>query len=212
MRLAIIPCKALARAKERLAPVLSPLERRELTLAMLADVVRATRILDEVWVLCSDHEAAEVAVREGAKAHTDASPADGLNTSLAAATADAVSSGFTGVLVLSSDCPAVTRQDAATLSVGRGMLLAPDRYGRGTNAIWRAPADTMPTYFGERSRRAHESYARGNDIPCAIVPLARVALDVDRPQDLDAVYPLLAPEGATRAFLDTLGYPARGRR
>jgi 2-phospho-L-lactate/phosphoenolpyruvate guanylyltransferase len=212
MKLAIVPCKPLARAKERLADVLTGPERRELTLAMLTDVVRAARVLDEVWVLCSDEDAARLAQKEGATAHADPVPDAGLNASLAAATADAVNAGADGVLVISSDCPAVTTADVKRLSVGTGVLIAPDRYGVGTNAIWRAPADTMPTYFGERSRRAHESYARGRDISCAIVPVSRVALDVDRPADLDDVFGMLAADSATRAVMASLGYPARGRR
>lgn len=212
MKLAIVPCKPLARAKERLADVLSVEERRALTLAMLTDVVRAARVLDEVWVLCSDEEAADLATREGAKPHADATPDGGLNASIAAATADAADAGMTGALIISSDCPAVTTADIRTLSVGTGVLLAPDRTGVGTNGLWRAPVDCMPTYYGERSRRAHESYARGRGISCAIVPLGRVALDVDTPRDLAAVFDMLAPDSATRAFMESLGYPARGRR
>ncbi len=212
MKLAIVPCKPLSRAKERLADVLTPEERRALSLAMLSDVVRAARCLDEVWVLCSDAEAADVAGREGARAHQDPTPEGGLNASLAGATADAVAVGVTGVLVISSDCPAVAASDIRRLSVGTGALIAPDRYGRGTNALWRSPADGMPTFFGEQSRRAHESYARGNGISCAIVPLGSVALDVDRPADLTDVFARLAPGSATRTLMESLGYPARGRR
>ena len=211
MKLAIIPCKPLARAKQRLADVLSADERRALVLAMLGDVVRAARVLDEVWVLCSDEESAAVAIRAGAKAHIDTVPDEGLNASLALATADAVTAGAHGTLIISSDCPAVESSDIKALAVGTGVLIAPDRYGRGTNAIWRAPADAMPTYFGERSRRAHESYARGNNISCAVMPLPRIALDVDRAPDLSAILRLLGPNSATGTLLGALGYPARER-
>ena len=61
--------------------------------------------------------------------------------------------------------------------------------------------------FGERSRQAHESYARTHGIPFAIVPNQRLALDVDRPDDLVAVLPVAG--AATRAVLEDLGYPQR---
>jgi len=63
--------KPLAQAKARLAPVLSPEERRSLSLAMLTDVVRAAGELDVVWVLNSDDDAAEAARAAGGEPRPD---------------------------------------------------------------------------------------------------------------------------------------------
>jgi len=210
MRLCIVPMKPLADAKARLSSVLSPGERRALSLAMLADVCRAAAGLDAVWVLNSDEDAAEVARAAGAEPRPDPTPGKGLNESLDAATASAVEEGATGVLVLSADCPAATPADVKTMAVGDGIVMAPDRYGTGTNALWRRPPAVVQAAFGGNSRRSHIGLAIVHRVPYAVLPLARIALDVDRPADLADLW-ALGPGEATRAALESLGYPSRRR-
>jgi 2-phospho-L-lactate guanylyltransferase len=212
MRLCIVPMKPLADAKARLSEVLSPEERRALSLAMLEDVVRAGRALDAVWVLNSDADAAETAVRAGAEARPDPAPGQGLNASLMAATKEAIDAGARGVLVLSADCPAASQADVRALALGTGVVLGPNLDLTGTNALWRSPPDAIELHFGPRSRIAHQSIARGAGIPFAIVPRQGVALDVDRPRDLDAAWRAPSLGEATRAMLGKLGYPARSGR
>jgi 2-phospho-L-lactate guanylyltransferase len=210
MRLCIIPMKSLADAKARLAEVLSPEDRRALSLAMLEDVCRAASALDGVWVLNSDEDAAAVARASGADPRPDPAPGQGLNPSLDAATAVAIEEGATGLLVLSADCPATTTADVKALAVGDGVIVAPDRYGTGTNALWRRPPGVIQAAFGGNSRRSHAAIAHVNRVSFAVMPRARVALDVDRPKDLDDVW-ALGPGEATRAVLERLGYPSRRR-
>ena len=210
MKLCIVPMKPLAQAKARLADVLSSDERRELSLAMLSDVVRAASALDAVWVLNSDEDAAEAARNGGADPRPDPAPGAGLNASIDAATADAVAAGASGVLVLSADCPAARPEDVKALAIGDGVVMAPDRYGTGTNALWRSPPDVIKVSFGGNSRRSHTALAHVHRVPFAVMPLARLALDVDRPRDLVDVW-TLGPGDATRAALERLGYPSRRR-
>ena len=210
MRICIVPMKPLAHAKARLAEVLSPEERRSLSLAMLTDVVRAAGELDAVWVLNSDEDAAEAARAAGGEPRTDPTPGEGLNASLDAATAQATAEGARGVLVLSADCPATTRADVRAISVGDGVVMAPDRYGTGTNAMWRSPPEAIQVSFGGNSRRSHTALAHVHHVPFAVLPLPRLALDVDRPADLDDVM-AIGPGEATRAALERLGYPSRRR-
>ena len=210
MKLCIVPMKPLAHAKARLAPVLSPEERRSLSLAMLRDVVRAAGALNAVWVLNSDDDAAAVALEEGADPRPDPAPGEGLNASLDKATAMAADEDASGVLVLSADCPAATRADVKRLAIGAGVVMAPDRYGTGTNALWRSPPAAIITSFGGNSRRSHTALAHVHHVPFAVMPLPRLALDVDRPADLNDLWSL-GPGEATRAALEALGYPARGR-
>ena len=210
MKLCIVPMKPLAQAKARLAPVLSPDQRRALSLAMLRDVVRAAGALDVVWVLNSDDDAAAVATEEGAEARPDPAPGEGLNASLDAATWMASEEGARGVLVLSADCPAATHDDVKQIAIGDGVVMAPDRYGTGTNALWRSPAGVIQTSFGGTSRRSHTALAHVHHVPFAVLPLPRLAMDVDRPADLEDVW-ALGPGDATRAALEALGYPSRRR-
>jgi 2-phospho-L-lactate/phosphoenolpyruvate guanylyltransferase len=210
VKICIVPMKPLADAKARLAPVLSPDQRRALSLAMLTDVVRAAGALDAVWVLNSDDDAADVARAAGGEPRPDPAPGQGLNASLDAATAMAAEEGARGVLVVSADCPAATRADLRALALGNGVVMAPDRYGTGTNALWRSPPGAIQTSFGGNSARSHTALAHVHHVPFAIRPLPRLALDVDRPADLEDVW-ALGPGDATRAALEALGYPSRRR-
>jgi 2-phospho-L-lactate guanylyltransferase len=210
MKICIVPMKPLADAKARLSEILSPDERRALSLAMLTDVVRAASALDAVWVLNSDEDAAEVARAGGVEPRPDPTPGAGLNASIDAATFQAAEAGARGVLVLSADCPAARPEDVKAMSVGDGVVMAPDRYGTGTNALWRSPPAVIEVSFGGNSRRSHTALAHVHHVPFAVLPLPRLALDVDRPRDLDDVW-ALGPGDATRAVLERLGYPSRRR-
>ncbi|MFA5890105.1 MAG: 2-phospho-L-lactate guanylyltransferase [Actinomycetota bacterium] len=210
MKLVIVPMKPLARAKERLSEVLTPQQRRMLSLAMLEDVTRAAGALDAVWVLTSDDDAVEVARKAGAEARPDPTPDAGLNASLIAATDQAIAEGAQGVLILSADCPAATAEDVLAIAIGPGVVLAPDRTGKGTNALWRSPPNAIEPSFGTGSRRAHFARAHLGGVSFAVIARARIALDIDDPRDLETARN--APVGpATRAALDTLGYPRHGR-
>ena len=181
-----------------------------LSLAMLDDVIRAARALDAVWVLNSDDDAADVAARAGAEPHPDPTPDEGLNASLNAATGEAVKEGALGVLILAADCPAATEEDVTAISLGTGVMLAPDRLGTGTNAIWRQPPDAIEVSFGGNSYRSHIALAHVSGVSLAIVPRPRLAIDVDRPRDLEELW-RVGPGPSTKAALESLGYPSRRR-
>jgi 2-phospho-L-lactate/phosphoenolpyruvate guanylyltransferase len=208
VRLAIIPVKPLASAKERLASALSAEERRALSLAMLADVVAAASVLDEVWVLNSDADAAAVAVETCAVSKTDPSPSAGLNASLTVATGWAQEAGFAGVLVLAADLPTATAADVDAMVEGAGVLLAPNRSGDGTNSLWRSPPRAIAVAFGPGSRAAHERLARAGGTPIRLVHRPGLALDVDEPHDLRAANEQ-GPGPHTRAILERMGVAER---
>lgn len=200
--------KPLAHAKFRLASVLSPEERRALSLAMLTDVIAAGSALDVVWAIVTDDDAGATAEAAGAVAHRDPTPSEGLNASLRAVTHDAVQAGFDGALCISADCPAVTQDDVRALAPGPGVALAPNLDGTGTNALWRAPCDAIDPHYGPGSRQSHMAVAHGRGVPFAIIPRTRMARDVDTPADLDAIW-ALGPGPATRTAMEALGYPSR---
>lgn len=202
--------KPLAGAKERLAPALDPDERRNLSLAMLADVVAATRGFDRVWVLQSDEDAAAVAQRFGADPRPDPAPGRGLNASLDAATAHAVAAGATGVLIVAADLAAATTEDLRALAQGDGVVLAPDAGGSGTNALWRRPAGVIAAAFGPASRAAHEAAAAEAGAAFRALSSPRLAADVDTADNLAAVW-ALGPGPATRRALEEMGIAARLR-
>ena len=60
----------------------------------------------------------------------------------------------------------------------------PDAAGRGTNAALRVPADLFPLRFGNDSFLPHLAAAKATGLPCVVLNLAGIALDIDRPEDL----------------------------
>jgi 2-phospho-L-lactate guanylyltransferase len=208
MRIALIPMKPLAAAKERLAPALDPSERRRLSLAMLADVIDAARGFDRVWVLQSDADATAVAVAAGVEAVDDPAPGLGLNASLEAATSRALRLGSSGVLVVSADLPSATADDLMALCERPDTAVAPDRAGVGTNALWRSPGDVIGVAFGSGSFAAHTRLAREAGVGMRVVERPGLAIDVDTPDDLAAAWAHGVGDN-TRAALDEMNLAAR---
>lgn len=210
MRVVLIPVKPLVDAKARLAPALSPSERRRLSLAMLADVIDAAHGFDRVWVLNSDPDAAALSAEVGVEAVPDPAPGAGLNASLSAATRAAIAVGATGVLIVSADLPSARSEDLTALGASSGVTVAPDRAGSGTNALWREPGDLIDVAFGPNSLSAHADLARAAGSPALVVTRPGLSLDVDTPDDLAAAWAHgVGP--ATHKALDEMGLATRLR-
>ena len=183
----VIPVRTFEGAKSRLGAVLDAEERRDLVERLLQRTVAAalaTPGVTEVLVVSPDPEVLAVASAAGAVPLLQLSR--GLNPALqearAAIRADRI-------LVVPGDIPAVTARDlAAVLAAGDaagapGVVLAPDRHGRGTNALLLAPPDVIDPAFGGDSRAAHAWLASSADAAYAEVS-GVLSLDIDTADDL----------------------------
>ena len=183
----VIPVRAFEGAKSRRGAVLDAEERRDLVERLLQRTVaaaRATPGVTEVLVVSPDPEVLAVASAAGAVPLLQLSR--GLNPALqearAAIRADRI-------LVVPGDIPAVTAGDlAAVIAAGDaagapGVILAPDRHGRGTNALLLAPPDVIDPAFGGDSRAAHAWLASSADAAYAEVS-GVLSLDIDTADDL----------------------------
>lgn len=197
----VIPVRTFEGAKSRLGAVLDAEERRDLVERLLRRTVAAalaTPGVAEVVVVSPDPEVLVVAVAAGARPLAQRSR--GLNPALQEARA-AVSADR--LLVLPADLPAVTPGDIAQiLAAGDaagapGVILAPDRHGRGTNALLLAPPDVIDPAFGGDSRAAHAWLASSADAAYVEVP-GILALDIDTPDDLLLAEPLLTESPGAR--------------
>ncbi|NNJ08839.1 2-phospho-L-lactate guanylyltransferase [Chloroflexales bacterium ZM16-3] len=188
---AVVPVKALARAKSRLAEQLSPAERHDLVLEMLGRVL-ATLLacrgaaLAEVWVISADPEVLFLA--ESAGAHTMFDHAGDLNGALEQARSALKGEDAAAMLVIPADVPLITPGDVAalarTLAAGADVAMATDRHGDGTNALGlRLPSD-LPFRFGERSAGLHLAEADARDMLAQVYWSPTLALDVDDPESL----------------------------
>src|SRR6187200_1051545 len=154
-RVIVVPVKSLDRAKSRLAPVLSPVERAALTLAMLEDVLDAALAQEgwETWVASADEAVLEVSARRGARAFPES--AGSLLGALHVVEEEAgAASGELAVLL--ADVPlvsAATLRDA--LAMDAAVVAAPAGSDGGTNLLVRWPPLVIPARFGPNSFGRH---------------------------------------------------------
>ncbi len=197
----LVPVKNLENAKERLSPVLRRAERRALAEAMLQDVLAALANVNHhtrVAVVSSDPMAIALAERYRFAIIPD--PANlGESDAIEHATGHCVALGEDNSMVIPGDIPLVQAEDIERVLAAappQGSVLVPGWDGRGSNAVLRRPADLFPLRFGNDSFQPHLRAAQVTGMPCVVLRLPRVALDVDNPADLAQ---LLAAEGNTRA-------------
>jgi 2-phospho-L-lactate guanylyltransferase len=190
-----IPVRTFEGAKSRLGAVLDAEERRELVERLLRRTVAAalaTPGVADVVVVSPDPDVLAVAAAAGARPLTQRSR--GLNPALQEARAAVAEDRL---LVLPADIPAVTAGDlvrilaAGDAAGAPGVVLAPDRHGRGTNALLLAPPDVIDFAFGGDSRAAHAWLASSAEAAYVEVP-GVLTLDVDTPDDLLLAEALLA--------------------
>lgn len=211
--LAAVPAKDLETAKQRLARVLSPEERRALAQSMLEDVLEALVAagLDSVLVVTRDPEVMALARRFRA-AILEEAESRGHTEAVALAQRAAVEGGAAQFLTIPGDVPQMTPREIAALLEAApsapGAVFVPSRSGFGTNGALLSPPDVMALKFGEPSFANHLTAARRRGLDPVVLPLPGLGLDVDGPEDLRA---LLESERNTRSsrLLRTLGVAAR---
>lgn len=188
---AIVPVKPLLRAKSRLSPVLSAVQRAELSQRLLLNTLRVLDQVPEVGytlVVSRDTRALALAREHDARTVTEYGSPD-LNVALARATALAKGQGASAVLILPADLPLVEPGDLRQLIELSGeppvVVLAPDRHGTGTNALLVAPPGLIEYDFGPDSYAHH--YTRGESAGARVEVCESLALglDLDAPDDLE---------------------------
>jgi 2-phospho-L-lactate guanylyltransferase len=212
MLVAAVPVKDLVNAKQRLVPALTAAERAALAAAMLEDVLTALAAarVDRVWVVTRDP-----AVGALARAHFAEPLAEDANrghsAAVARAQAEAARLGARVFVTIPGDVPCVTPDEIQQLvqaAAPAAPAFAPSRSGLGTNGVALAPPEAMPLTFGEPSFDNHLAAARARGLEPRVLALPGLALDVDAPDDLDA---LLAAPGATLSARLVATWRSNGR-
>jgi 2-phospho-L-lactate guanylyltransferase len=185
MRVVAVPVKSLSRAKTRLSPALTGLERGALTHAMLEDVLDAALSVPgcETGGITPDEVALEVAAGRGAHPIPEAQPP--LANAIRQVEAKAKQDGATALAVLPADVPLVTADTLheALRTLG-AVVLARSADGSGTSLLLRRPPRAIPARFGPDSFRRHLELAAERGLPVSVVERRELSFDVDRPDDI----------------------------
>ena len=191
----LIPVKNLSGAKQRLSNVLDQPARTELAQAMLQDVVSAIaawKARPACALVTSDSFAIELARQYDFEIVPDlANP--GETAAIEMATKICVARGVESTLVIPADIPLIQAKDLSQIfqaAPTEGSVLVPAADGRGTNAAFRRPANLFPLRFGNDSFKPHLAGARATGKPCVVLQLAGIGVDVDNPDDLQAILQL----------------------
>jgi len=201
---AVVPVKPLRRGKSRLAGVLSVEERALLNRYLFTrtlEILRAVPAIEQVLVVSRDSAALALAREHGA--HTLQEQSDSrLNLALRRAVAILRPALVSTILVLPADLPLLSVEDVRALLEARpqprGLAIAPNATGTGTNGLAVAPPDAIEFAYGEDSFHKHLALAEKAGLPVAIVRRTGLARDLDYPQDLALVADVF-PEFAARA-------------
>ena len=178
----LVPVKAFAAAKARLAAVLSPAQREALARWSADRVVAAAGELP-VFIACDDDAVAEWARQRGATVLWH--PGVGLNAAVDRSVDDLAGRGARRVVVAHGDLPrAHGLVDLARAVPDGGVLLVPDARRDGTNVAVVDPASGFRFAYGPGSFRRHCGAAIDAGLPLRVHPDPLLALDLDTPSDL----------------------------
>ena len=209
---AVVPIKELDGAKQRLAPLLSPEQRRALIEVMMGEVLQAlagVHGLGGIMVVTLDPHATALATQLGARVVTDGAR-DGHTGSVIAGLKLLVREGRGGMMPLPADIPAATATEIEAVMAAHkptpSFTIAPAHDDLGSNTVICSPPNSVPLRFGENSYFPHLDAARRAGIEPVIVRQPGIAMDIDHPADLAALLRLPQSAGTrTRAWLEAEG-------
>lgn len=187
---AIVPVKPLNRAKSRLAALLPSEVREQLAAAMLGNTIAtlaSSQAISGILVISRDNRALVIARKHGARTVQE-SGAPALNPALERANQIIASWNAQAALILPADLPLLVADDLLELTelgrYQRSVVIVPDRFDCGTNALLMRPPDMFPCQFGDNSYLEHKSRAEQAGADVHVFRSDRLMLDLDTPEDL----------------------------
>jgi len=202
---ALVPAKAFERGKSRLAPALDDAARAAFARSLFDHVLgtlSASGVVDGILVATDSPSVAAAARAHGAAVRNDAPGVTTLASVVDDGLADLAARGARTALVLMADLPRLGVDDVRVLvaaAATHDVVLVRADDERHTNAL-ALPPGAMATAFGRAdSFDAHLAAARAAGLRVAVVDNARVAFDVDGPDDHARMLASSARKSATLA-------------
>jgi 2-phospho-L-lactate/phosphoenolpyruvate guanylyltransferase len=193
----VVPVRSLRDGKSRLAPVLNIAQRTALVESLLARTLEQAAEfpgLSRTLVVTGCREVGALVSKLGIRVLEESGTA-GLNSALRQAQAAVVGLAGSRMLVVSCDLPLVQAHDLRQLAsaASDGVLaLAPDRTGRGTNAMCLPAQRAFDFAFGPDSFYRHSEHARILNLESVPVRSLGLVFDLDLPIDLCELHRLSA--------------------
>jgi len=187
---ALVPQKAFARSKSRLASILSPEERaafaKRCFLRVLDALDRSAQIAG-ITVLTDHDEVAAMARAHGASVLADQGGLESVGALVNEAIADLSLGAQNRILVIMADLPFVTTEDIDDIIAAQepvDVVVAADRHAVGTNAILMdLPAPMATSFTLSESLRRHQEDARLAGLSMTTHVSRGLSCDVDTDAD-----------------------------
>jgi 2-phospho-L-lactate guanylyltransferase len=187
----VVPIKAFTSAKTRLSDRLDPDQRACLAQAAADRVLGAVAgcpFVDLRLAVVDTDLAAKMARHHNFEA-LQRPDLFGQSAAVGAGFSAAIKRGATNILTVSADVPLVRPKDIDEMLRPRPpvLVMVSDREGLGTNAMRLDPAIDLRFHFGPDSLAMHKREAATLRLPVKVIDNRRVRLDIDTPDDIDAL-------------------------
>lgn len=186
----VVPVKNPSTAKQRLADLLNAVQRKSLALALFDHVLRTLiKFIDKcgILVVTDSDEMIQRASQLGVQTLFEKNP-HGETVAVQRATLWSCENGFDRQIVIPGDLPCLAEEDIQTLlflpALSPSVVLCPATDDDGTNAIMTTPSDILTFRFGAQSFPDYVAQANSKHIPCHILHLPSLVLDLDTPEDV----------------------------
>ena len=194
----VVPIKAFTGAKTRLSDRLDPDQRACLAQAAADRVLRAVAdcpLVELRLAVVDTNLAARMALHRNFEV-LQRPDLLGQSAAVSAGFSAAIKRGATNILTVSADVPLVRPKDIDEILRPRPpvLVMVSDREGLGTNAMRLDPAIDLHFHFGPDSLAMHKREAAALRLPVKVIDNRRVRLDIDTPDDIDALE-VFGPDG-----------------
>ncbi len=186
MSVIIIPAKPFHESKTRLATVLSPAQRAELTRFLLQHTIQVAAEMSQVVVVSRSEAVRQIAGQAGA--HPLVEQVADLNAAVRQGVEWTQARGERSALILPLDLPHLSPaalKGLITLGLQQtpSIAIAPCRRNQGTNALFLNPPTLIAPQFGPASFAAHQKAAQVIGVKPKIYHTPDLAFDLDTPED-----------------------------
>lgn len=194
---AVIPIKPLRDSKSRLAHILTPDQRAELTSHLLQHTLHAIKESEQIYrtlVISRDPAVLKLARQEGVFTFNEGDR-QGLNQAVTRAAGVTAARGADSILILPADLPFITADDIVKLALALPAdseqsqpqaIICPDLECEGTNALLLSPPLEFTFQYGPGSFHKHQQEALRRARQLTTIKLPGVQFDVDTEEDWTA--------------------------